>query len=334
MKKIIILITLFLLFSCSKQEETIKENVNVDTNIQVEKIEELGKDKKEVEKKGMDNKIVNIEEDWVILEKEIENSIVERELCYLIDKEKLEEEKPNIYIKLLDFQNDYIKTKKMPSYYYNFENICLNEDKWFFIANSKWDSMAWIWWEVLKYNLNEDKWFIADRLNFTSWLPEEFISNDENYIIYKWVFWAALVRKEKYFLYDIKKNIIKPIYRETYSINELNNSGEYNLSECIEFDWYNKLFIENKCKLLIKDYFETIWKQNLKIAYSLKYQPTQTLEKFIEIYKGVENIEFKSIEDLWNFWYKTLVIIDWIKYESSFKIVEGKIKTINVKVIN
>ena len=243
------------------------------------------------------------------------------------------------------YEQKYKETTEKWNIYTEFHNICLNENKSFFIWNSEGDFMSWWWWKILKYDLKLNKWFLAkEEMDNWSWIPEYYVSKNNGYIIYKWIIWAALMSNEIFFKYDINENIVEKIYIENYFWFENNEEAKkyyekyntyYPLRRCSELKWFDNSLIENKCKSIIKDYFNYIWKHDFKNAYDLKYNPSMSLDKFIETYKDVNIVEIKDI--LLNDWekqFKVFINIDWINYESIFTIFWSQLITKSVKVIN
>ena len=228
-----------------------------------------------------------------------------------------------------------------------------------------WNIYFWdFWWEMwtnnqircIKLDINENNIELSDLLNLTFERVNDINSNMwylvwedniKNLILWKniqWYYsyyWADMLDWEKLELYINNKNYtFKRICNENINISDILNDWTLLIN-----NYFNNYNIGYEDYIWLKNsiyyYFSIInsWSKNnssqlLEIAYNLKYQPSQSLGEFIEIYKDIENLDLESIENLWENKYKALVEIDWDKYESIFEIVEEyKIKTVSVKVI-
>ena len=262
----------------------------------------------------------------------------------------------NQFDKLEEFQEYLFSTQE--KYYYKYKNyidwnleIDFSKD-WYIIINNKiyyWKYNNW--WRG--YNLGTSSFYIEkeDITNFDYKYFEFNASYIINYISWLWCKWLTFWNYDSFWYWDNKYTIMLCdnnkytfwwVFPEWGWISTIDiNDIKFNKEQITILEVWKILEDEWFIWLIINQYFSLIlsWVKNnsqelLEIAYNLKYQPYQTLEQFIETYKGIENLKIEKIEDLWENKYKTLVVIDWTAYESIFEIVEEyKIKTISVKKI-
>ena len=295
---------------------------------------------------GNENMVKNEKIEWK--EEVIKEEIQEEVNIWVISEERIEEEK------VVEFKKETIYEP------YSDWNIIINFWTWGYEVWKNWNInfwKIWPWYSSLErgYNLA-----ISNRSDFKKNI-ELFIDNNSFNMWYKiekvifWdIYWYIISIDDAYWGLDRLYIFYLYINNKEYIIE---NNYVTNVCRSCVVDFLD-LIKKDKLKFEIisfdniyKDYRITIpniynyfnfilaWAQNnseklLEIAYNLKHKPTQTLKQFIETYKEIKDLKIEKIESIWENKYKTLVVIDWIIYESIFEIVEEyKLKTISVKKI-
>jgi len=203
---------------------------------------------------------------------------------------------------------------------------------WYFIDLWVFDFVTW---EIYKYKENnkyrqKDDWFYNGLLNTKIIISEMWWMwwNPSN--VYYWDYCKEYMENKQIWL-NCEKWIFKykDYYDEIWEIVKINPVSLY-------FDLINWEYLDDyvECFDKYKSSSETVPRKVwIVCAYYQKYEPDQTLEDFIKIYTG-SKLKIEKIEYLWENKYKSLVIINWVKYESIFEVVEGyKLKTISVNII-
>jgi hypothetical protein len=341
MKKIILVLFLNLvLISCwsGKQEDVIKEQKVEKKEIVQEEVNSINKKDIIIEPKK-EEEIGEKYNTWIIsgvnINKNIDDIINYKKIWsfyfsykndifykkYISDKKKDEYIKIDWDIKTFRYVWAMISFIDSTEFYMDKNGIFVPYGGIIFY----WNTVSFKWYKGNQLDfLNFKKYYTSNDFYYTDWEKLYYRFNLMEWINIKWMNARYFSIIWEWYWYSIYKNNIYFLDKKIWEkYNNFNIKSYYDLFYLFNWDY-------------IYTWNEYIWFRKIDLI-EIKKEINKIKNIKVKDIK-VDNIEVDNIEDITLYWwdikYKIILIIDWIKYESIFEIVEEyKLKNISVKVI-